>query len=192
LQLSKLSTPKLLEVQTAVKRVFKDAAVIDTSRSPNFLAGDFNGDLSQDIVVVLRVAPGKLTEMNEEFPAWILRDLFATNRPGMQRLRVEENDVLLAVFHGYGANDWRDPQATQTYLLKNAVGSRMEVHAGKEFVTANSGKKLPRLHGDLLGEYSGAPPDIFTTPARLMPGMTRRLSRANRKDASSIRNDHVH
>lgn len=152
LQLSKLSTPKLLEVQTAVKRVFKDAAIIDTSRSPNFLAGDFNGDHSQDIVVVLRVAPGKLTEMNEEFPAWILRDLFATNRPGMQRLRVEENDVLLAVIHGYGANDWRDPQATQTYLLKNAVGSRMEVHAGKEFVTANSGKKLPRLQGDLLGE----------------------------------------
>jgi hypothetical protein len=151
-QLPKLSPPKLLEVQEAVKRVFKDAAVIDTNRSPNFMAGDFNGDLSQDIVVVLRVAPDKLAEMNEEFPAWILRDPFAPNRPGMQRLRVEENDVLLAVIHGYGANDWRDPQATQTFLLKNAAGAGMAVHDGKEFVTANSGKKIPRLHGDLIGE----------------------------------------
>lgn len=151
-QMPRLSPPKLLEVQAAVKRVFKDAAVIDTSRSPNFIAGDFNGDLSQDIVVVLRVAPGKLADMNEEFPVWMLRDPFASSRPGMPRLRVEENDVLLAVIHGYGAHDWRDPQATQTYLLKNAVGSRMEVHVGKEFVTENTGKKIPRLHGDLIGE----------------------------------------
>lgn len=152
LRLPKISPPKLLEVRAAVKRVFKDAALIDINGSPNFIAGDFNGDLSQDIAVVLRVAPGKVAEMNEEFPAWILRDPFAPNRPATQRLRVEENDVLLAVIHGHGANDWRDPQATQTYLLKNAVGSRMEVHAGKEFVSANSGKKLPRLHGDLIGE----------------------------------------
>jgi hypothetical protein len=151
IQLPKLSPPKLLEVQAAVKRVFKDSAIIDTSRNPNFVAGDFNGDLSQDIVVVLRVAPGKLAEMNEEFPAWILRDPFAPNSRGIRRLRVEENDELLAVIHGYGAHDWRDPQATQTYLLKSAVGSRMEVHGGKAFVAANSGKKLPRVHGDLVG-----------------------------------------
>src|SRR6478672_5748581 len=39
---------KLNEVQEAVQRVFKDAAVIDKSREPNFVAGDFNGDHSQD------------------------------------------------------------------------------------------------------------------------------------------------
>jgi hypothetical protein len=152
MQLPRLSPPKLLEVQQAVKRVFRDAAVIDTSSSPNFLAGDFNGDLSQDLVVVLNVAPGQVAEMNDEFPSWILRDPFAPNRLGAQRLRVEENDLLLGVIHGHGANDWRDPQATQTYLLKNAVGSRMEVHVGKEFVAANADKKkLPRVHGDLIG-----------------------------------------
>jgi hypothetical protein len=152
-QLPRLSPPKLLEIHEAVKRVFKDAAVIDTSANPNFMAGDFNGDLSQDIVVVLKAAPGKLAEMNDEFPAWILRDPLGPNRPGTQRLRVEENDALLAVIHGHGANDWRDPQATQTYLLKNAVGSRMEVQAGKEFVAANAEKKkFPRVHGDLIGE----------------------------------------
>ncbi|MCM3902982.1 MAG: hypothetical protein ND866_14845 [Pyrinomonadaceae bacterium] len=136
-----------------MKRVFKDAAVIDASRDPNFMAGDFNGDFSQDIAVVLTVAPGKQAEMNQEFPAWILRDLLAPGSPEMKRPRVEDSDVLLAVIHGYGANDWRDPQATQTYLLKNAVGSRMEVHGGKEFVAANSEKKkLPRVHGDLIAE----------------------------------------
>jgi hypothetical protein len=60
--------------------------------------------------------------------------------------------MLLAVIHGYGTNDWRDPQATQTFLLKNTVGSDIEVHLGKEFVAANRIKKMPRLHGDLIGE----------------------------------------
>jgi hypothetical protein len=150
--LPKLSAPKLFEVQDAVKRVFMDKAVIDASRDPNFVAGDFNGDLSQDIAVILKVAPGKLAEMNEEFPAWILRDPLAPNNFATGQLRVEENDVLLAVIHGYGANDWRDPQATQTHLLKNAVGSGLEVHTGKEFLAANSKKKVPLLQGDLIGE----------------------------------------
>ena len=75
-------------------------------------------------------------------------------------------DVLLAVIHGYGTEGWRDPQATQTYLLKNVAGSAMETHAGKEFITANRNKKLPTLRGDLIAEmldgksgylyYSGA------------------------------------
>jgi hypothetical protein len=147
-----LSPPKLLDVQAAVKRVFKDAAVIDTSRSPNFVAGDFNGDLSQDIAVVLTVVPGKAAAMNEEYPAWILRDPFEPVRHGSQRLRIEESDSLLAVIHGYGPDDWRDQQATQTYLLKNAVGSGLEVSSGKEFVAANKEKKIPRVHGDLIGE----------------------------------------
>jgi hypothetical protein len=150
--LPKLSPPKLLEVQEAVKRVFKDAAVIDTNASPNFIAGDFNGDLSQDIAVVLRVAPGKLAEMNEEFPAWVLRDPLTASNPALRKLQVEENDLLLAVIHGHGTNDWRDPQATQTHLLKNAVGSGLEVLTGKDFVAANSKKKMPLVHGDLIGE----------------------------------------
>jgi hypothetical protein len=59
---------------------------------------------------------------------------------------------MLAVIHGYGANGWRDPQATQTYLLKNAVGSDMKSHPLKEFAAMNQGKKLPRLRGDVVGE----------------------------------------
>ena len=141
---------KLTEVQDALQRVFKGAAVMDQSVKPGFLAGDFNGDLTQDIAIVIKAAPGKVEILNEEYPAWLLRDPFARADTKSPSLRVAENESLLAIIHGYGANDWRDPQATQTFLLKNVVVHEMEVHAGKEFVKANHGKKLPPIAGDLI------------------------------------------
>jgi hypothetical protein len=154
-QMAKLPPPDLTRVQEAVKRVFRDAALIDTSREPAFIAGDFNGDLSQDIAVVLKPAPEKLSDLNEEFPSWILRDLSGANETGTPRLRVAANDALLAVIHGYGANGWRDPQATQTFLLKNAVGSGMEAHQSKDVATTSQGKKRPQLRGDVIGAVLG-------------------------------------
>ena len=163
---SKLPPPELDQVQEAVKRVFKEAAIIDSTQKPAFIAGDFNGDLSEDIAVILKPAPAKLSEMNREFPPWLLRDLFGTPESTGPRLRVAATDVLLAVIHGFGPKGWRDAEATQAFLLKNAAGSAMETHSGKEFVTANQGKKLPTVRGDMLGEvlagksgylyYSGA------------------------------------
>src|SRR5882724_7184183 len=47
-QPSQTSPPRLDEVQQAVARVFKGAVLVDSTRNPNFLAGDFNGDGSQD------------------------------------------------------------------------------------------------------------------------------------------------
>jgi hypothetical protein len=151
-QLLQTPPPKLDEVQDAVTRVFKGAALVDSTRNPHFLAGDFNGDGSQDIAAIIKPAPGKLAQMNEEFPPWIVRDPFITVQPGMPRLRIAATDVLLAVIHGYGPNGWRDPQATQTYLLKNAVGSDVKTFPKSDFMTANQGKKLPRLLGDSIGE----------------------------------------
>ena len=142
-------TPKLVEVQDAVKRVFKDAAAIDTGYNPNFLAGDFNGDGSQDIAVIIK--PANLDEMNQDLPPWLLREPRSNNPPTV-RLRIEKHDVLLAVIHGYGTNDWRDPQATQTFVLKNVVGNDLRVESGKAFAKAHSGKRLPRPQGDLIAE----------------------------------------
>jgi len=149
-----------------VKRVFKESAIIDSSQKPAFIAGDFNGDSSEDIAVILKPVPDKLSELNREFPAWLLRDPFGTPESSAPRLRVAATDVLLAVIHGFGPKGWRDPEATQTFLLKNAAGSAMETHSGKEFVAANHGKKLPTVRGDMIGEvlagrsgylyYSGA------------------------------------
>ncbi len=159
-------SPKLPEVQEAVTRVFKDAAVIDSNYMPSFLTGDFNGDSSEDIAVVLKTAPGKLPQMNEEYPAWLLRDPFVSNEPAKSSLHVEEHDVLLAIIHGYGANDWRDNRATQTYLLKNAVGSSMELRTAKDFLNAHSGRRLPRPKGDLIGEVvRGTPGYLYYASA---------------------------
>jgi hypothetical protein len=154
-EMSRLPPPDTKSVEEAVKRVFKESALIDTNHKPNFIAGDFNGDLSQDIAVVLKPVPEKLAELNEEFPNWILRDPFATGDSRVPRLRVAADDALLAVIHGYGANGWRDPQATQTYLLKNAVGSGLAPRSPKEIAKAYRGKKLPQLRGDVIGEQVG-------------------------------------
>ncbi|HEY6121279.1 MAG TPA: hypothetical protein VIV66_15080 [Pyrinomonadaceae bacterium] len=142
---------KLNEVQEAVKRVFKDAALVDQSREPSFVAGDFNGDHSQDIAVVLKPVAEKIADMNQEFPPWILRDPFSRGQLTTS-LHIDADDVLLAVIHGYGTNDWRDPQATQTFLLKNSAGLNLEVHKGKDFLAANVGRKIPRTQGDLIRE----------------------------------------
>ena len=155
--------PKLVEVQDAVKRVFKDAAVIDTNHEPSFLAGDFNGDSSQDIAVVIK--PANLDEMNQDLPPWLVREP-RSNKPPVTRLRVDKDEVLLAVIHGYGTNDWRDPEATQTFLLKNVVGSGLHVQSGKQFAEANSGKRLPRPQGDLIAEtLQGKPGYLYYATA---------------------------
>ena len=143
------TAPKTTEVQEAVKRVFKDAAVVDPNYNPGYLAGDFNGDGSQDLAVILK--PVKLDLLNQELPPWLVREPRAKRDPRVV-VRIDKDEPILAVIHGFGANDWRDPDATQTFVLKNVVGSDLKVHTVKEFADANSGKKLPRPQGDLIGE----------------------------------------
>jgi hypothetical protein len=140
--------PKLPEVQNKIKTIFKDAVILDPNHNPNFFSGDFNGDASQDLVVILR--PVKVDEMNQQKP-WLVRDPFSDLSTRV-RPPIQKDDTLLAVIHGFGNNDWRDPDATQTFVLKNVVGNNMKVQTGKEFVEANTGRKLPRPQGDLIGE----------------------------------------
>ncbi len=151
-QITTKSAPELDNVQEAVRRVFKDGAMIETSRTPAFVTGDFNGDRSEDIAVVLKPSEENLAALNEEFPSWILRDLAGAQSGGSPRLRIARDEALLAVIHGYGPAGWRDPQATQTYLLKNAAGSAMERHSPKEFAAPSQRRKMPGLRGDVLGE----------------------------------------
>src|SRR6185503_3908606 len=105
---------KTAEVQEAVKRIFKDAAVVDTNYNPSFLAGDFNGDGSQDLAVILK--PVKLDLINQDLPPWLIRQP-RKNRVDPTRLRIEKDETILAVIHGFGPNHWRDPEATQTFVL---------------------------------------------------------------------------
>jgi hypothetical protein len=170
-EMPKLPPPRLEDIQEAVKRVFKDAVVIDESRNPNFLVGDFNGDLSQDLGVILKPADGRVSELNQEFPNWIAREplqevlpkskLLA--RPGAARpspntaagqtIRFQQSDVLLAIIHGDGPTGWHDPQATQTHLLRGVVGANIRTLPYKGAVKAYNGiKPFPAIHGDLIQE----------------------------------------
>jgi hypothetical protein len=148
-RLTAATAPKLPEVQDKIKQVFKDAAVLDPNHNPNYLMGDFNGDACQDLAVIIK--PANLEKMNQEYSPWLLRAP-RTNRTARAPLKIDKDEVLLAVIHGYGTNDWRDPEATQTFVLKNVVGNDLKVHSGKEFVAANAGRKLPRAQGDLIGQ----------------------------------------
>ncbi|MDX6386094.1 MAG: hypothetical protein QOK48_3667 [Blastocatellia bacterium] len=154
--------PKVTEVQDAVKRVFKEAATLDDTRPANFAVGDFNGDQSQDIAVVLKPVADRLSDLNEAAPPWILRDPFSNRLPGSVPLRITADESILAIIHGYGPLGWRDPQATQTFLLKNATGPGVEMHPKTAFIAANRGKKTPQLRGDLIAEVlKGAPGYLY-------------------------------
>jgi hypothetical protein len=184
----KLPPPKPAEIEDAVRRVFKDAAVLDTSQATSFLVGDFNGDHSQDIALVLKPVTGKLSELNQEYPPWMLKDPFNPTLPPQLRkepLRVEENDTLLAVIHGFGPKGWRNPEATQTYLLKKAVGKEMRSQPARATLAAYAGKKTPALMGDTIFElladrpgflyYSGAT-YAWLRSEDLSPGVERRMA----------------
>jgi hypothetical protein len=147
-----LPPPQPSEVQDAVKRIFQDVALIEPSIKPGFIVGDFNGDFSQDLVVALKPAPGKLDELNDEFAIWIRRDPFDVTQSQPGPMRVENHDLLLAVIHGYGPMGWRDPQATQTYLLRNPPGAAIKPKPAKEFISENKGKRIPGIKGDLIKE----------------------------------------
>ena len=169
-EMPEMPPPKLDQVQEAVKRIFKDAVVIDESHKPAFLVGDFNGDKSQDLAIVLRPAAGKLSELNQEFPVWIAREplaaVLAKTRPLArpvasqsantatgQTVRFQQTDVLLAIIHGVGPKGWHDPEATQTHLLRDVVGADMRTLTFKDAVTAYRGvKPFPVIYSDLIQE----------------------------------------
>jgi hypothetical protein len=170
-EMPELPAPNMEQVQEAIRRVFKDAVVIDASRNPNYLVGDFNGDKSQDLAIVLKPAAGKLSELNQEFPNWLAREplekILARSKPlarpaavrrvsnpaAGQTVRFEQSDVLLAIIHGYGPKGWQDPEATQTHLMRDVVGANMRVQSLKDAAKAYRGiRPFPSIYGDLIQE----------------------------------------
>lgn len=170
---AKLPVPQPAEVREKVERISKGAMLVRDPGRPYFFVGDFNGDLSQDVAVIVKPAEGKLAEINDELAPWIRDDALAgvlpesvvkaqspQTRPPM--VYMEESDLLLAVIHGYGGNGWRDPEAQQAYLIRNAIRGDMSVEAAKDVLSKKKGQPLPKLHGDVIsGALAGQAGFLF-------------------------------
>jgi len=162
------------EIRDAVARVFEKVATSDTSRNPSFAVGDFNGDGSEDLAVVVKASEGALGDINNEMANWVLEDpqtvpvaksgSTAPIPPG-KRVRAEKGDTLLAIIHGFGPHGWRAPEAKQTFVLKNAAGEKLLAQPPQEI--RNTVRKGPPLRGDVLNEMIGGKSGfVFWTGAR--------------------------
>jgi hypothetical protein len=161
--------PTEAELRDAIKRNYEDVVTIDSAQSTSFIIGDFNGDASEDIAVVVKPGKGKLAELNSEYVNWILEDPHQVQareqKTSKAPVTITRNDPLLAVIHGVEGKGWRNALAKQTYLLKNAVGERFETESGRQL--NNDSKALPLLRGDVIREkLDGIDGIIYWTGAK--------------------------
>ena len=176
-EMPKPSPPKPEDVTAVLARVYEKAVTPDTSREPAFLVGDFNGDGSQDLAIPVKPNEARLGDINSELANWILEDPKTVPIPGLQvggrvsgpgrPVRAEKGDVLLAIVHGVGAQGWRNPEAKQTFLLKNSTGNGLSAQTAKDLLTSKDRNKLPPLRGDAIREAIGGKSGlIFWTGAK--------------------------
>jgi hypothetical protein len=152
-------------VEAVLARVYQTAMLADTRKDAPALTGDFNGDASQDIAIVVKPNRAQLSEINSEFANWIVEDPrrvlapVPVSRadeapPAPARTQVVAGDTLLAIIHGFKAEGWRNADAKQTYLLKNATGTEMRTQTITEthqlVKAAADAHPLPYLRGDVI------------------------------------------
>jgi hypothetical protein len=164
-EIPKPSPPKPDDVSIVLARVYEKAVTADTSREPLFLVGDFNGDGSQDLAIPVKPNEAKLGDINSELANWILEDPKTVPIPGLplggrksgaaSPVRADKGDALLAIVHGVGTQGWRNPEAKQTFLLKNSGGNSMSAQTVKDLQNSKDRSKLPPLRGDAIREASG-------------------------------------
>jgi hypothetical protein len=174
-KLSAIPPPTPGEARAAVARVYKDVVSLDSIRDPGFAVGDFNGDGSQDIAVVVKPIKEKIPDINQELAGWLLRDARTDRAPEplMQRNRdeqksrplvTERDETLLVVVHGYGPEGWRNPEAQISYLVKNAASGNIKAQAKKSVLRANKGRPIPPLIGDVInGKIAGTQGFVYYT-----------------------------
>jgi hypothetical protein len=163
---AKSAAPSADEINRAVSRVFDKVAAADLSRKPAFTLGDFNGDGSQDLAVFIKTNEGQFGEINNELANWVLEDPknFApprTNKPAAPPVHAQKEDLLLAVIHGVGDEGWHNPEAKQTYVLKNNDATKLSTQSIKDLKAANDKGSLPQLRGDVIGETVGSQSGIL-------------------------------
>ncbi|HZU41451.1 MAG TPA: hypothetical protein VE994_02175 [Terriglobales bacterium] len=131
-----LPPPTLGDVREALQRVFGDT--LSTADVGEFLVGDFNGDQSEDVAVVVHPNAATLDELNSQVANWTIEDpghaflppegksvVHLPPKPAPEQVR--KGETLLAIIHGFGPQGWRNSQARQAYLLRNSAGMRTVV-----------------------------------------------------------------
>ena len=154
-----------------MSRVFQKVASPDFSRKPAFIVGDFNGDGSEDLAVLVKPNDGQLSEINNELANWVLEDPKnvaprETNSPAPPKsARAEKDEILLAVIHGAGGEGWRSAKAKQTYLLKNEGATTSQ--SLKDLQRAKEKQEFPQLSGDAITEtINGKSGIVYWTGAK--------------------------
>lgn len=153
------------EARAVVARVYKGAVTPD-EREGWTIVGDFNGDGSEDLAARVRAAPGRVDELNDDLANWIISDPQKVQPPdprkfdphqGVQKLtplaerpRVAAADSLLVVIHGFKEQGWHSPEASQTYLLRDAAGADLRAQSRKDARFTTMGQNPPRLMGDVI------------------------------------------
>jgi hypothetical protein len=158
-----VAAPTAAEVQPALDDVFERTVTEDPAAAPAFLAGDFNGDGVADLAVVVRPrGPEALPEINAAMARFGVQDaalpLVPAGAPARPAVAADER--LLAVIHGGLPGGWRERDARQGYLVKNAVGTDL---ARRPLRTAPDDvrMKVIRVHvGDVIAQRRGGRPGI--------------------------------
>jgi hypothetical protein len=121
-------SPAVGDVHAALARAFSGCVEIRAEESGR-ATGDFNGDGSEDVAIVVRPSAEHGHEINDAFRNWIVQDLGheMAGRSQPPQPRVEKDEMLLAVIHGHGPAGWRSPEARQAYLLKHAAMDKLRV-----------------------------------------------------------------
>lgn len=128
--------PEAKDARACLTRIFGGAVEADPSRGRWYVDGDFNGDGSVDLAVAARASAASLVALNDPLANWIVEDPRRARSPSTA---VAADDALLTIVHGHGPAGWRNPDARQTYVLRNTGGSGMRAMPTSEAVAPVAG-----------------------------------------------------